>query len=74
MGSGSDVDLVSVVIESSESFDRRNLSWDLSSIPVPAELLVYTKDEWEELQKENGLFIRTLNRETVWIYRDPLFL
>ena len=71
-GVGSDLDLVAVVVESSKPFDRRNISWDLSPIPVPADLLVYTKEEWDRLQKEDGLFARTLNREIVWIFEESL--
>jgi predicted nucleotidyltransferase len=66
-GVGSDLDLVAVVSESSEPFERRNLSWNLQSLPVPAELLVYTEEEWEHLHREHGGVIRSLARETVWV-------
>ena len=67
-GVGSDLDLIAVVAESSEPFERRNLPWNLKPLPVPTELLVYTEKEWKRLQKESGLFARTLKRETVWVY------
>ena len=66
-GVGSDLDLVAVVKESSEPFERRNLSWDLSPLPVPTDLLVYTEKEWKNLQKEGGRFAATLSLETVWV-------
>ena len=69
-GVGSDLDLIAIMANSSEPFERRSLFWELSALPVPAELLVYTEKEWERIQKENGLFIRTLNRETVWVFID----
>jgi len=72
-GVGSDLDLVAVVKESSEPFERRNLSWDMSSLPVPADLLVYTETEWSNLQKKGGRFAATLNRETVWVYKAKEF-
>ena len=65
-GVGSDLDLVAVVEASTESFDRRPLGWDLSPLPVPADLLVYTQAEWNCLMKEDSLFARTLKREAVW--------
>jgi predicted nucleotidyltransferase len=68
-GVGSDLDIVAIVSESPEPFERRNLSWDLQPLPVPAELLVYTKEEWERLHQESGRFIRTLDREIVWVYQ-----
>lgn len=68
-GVGSDLDLVAVVEESPDAFERRNLSWSLTSLPVPADLLVYTRTEWESLEKGGGRFVRALSSETVWIYR-----
>lgn len=68
-GVGSDLDLVAVVDRSSEPFERRCLSWDSTNLPVPAELLVYTADEWETLNRKGGRFIRMLESETVWVYR-----
>ncbi|MFC1534177.1 nucleotidyltransferase domain-containing protein [Thermodesulfobacteriota bacterium] len=53
-GVGSDLDLIAIVVESSEPFERRSLSWDLRKIPVPADLLIYTINEWEKLQKDGG--------------------
>jgi predicted nucleotidyltransferase len=66
-GVGSDLDLVAVVESSAEPFHRRALSWDLLTLPVPAELLVYTRDEWDRMQAEGARFAATLARETVWI-------
>ena len=67
-GVGSDLDLIAIVASASEPFERRNLTWDLTPLPVPADLLVYTEEEWEKLRKKGGKFIRTLDLETVWIY------
>jgi hypothetical protein len=47
--------------------DRRALGWDLSDLPVPAELLVYTRQEWERHQQEGGRFARTLQQEARWL-------
>jgi uncharacterized protein len=68
-GVGSDLDLIAIVTEPPEAFERRNLSWSLTSLPVPSDLLVYTLAEWESLDKKGGRFARTLSRETVWIYK-----
>ncbi len=67
-GVGSDLDLVVIVDHTTEPFERRSLTWDLSPLPVPAELLVYTAAEWQALLEEGGRFARTLERETVWVY------
>ncbi len=67
-GVGSDLDLIAIVIDSEEPFERRSLTWDLNSLPVPAELLVYTLKEWKSLQKETNRFARTLEQETIWLY------
>ena len=66
-GPGSDLDLVAIVSESDRPFIERASEWDLDGIPVPADLLVYTVEEWRRLQAEGGRFARTLAAETVWI-------
>jgi hypothetical protein len=66
-GVGSDLDLIAVVQSSEAPFERRALEWETSSLPVPTELLVYTREEWERLRGEGGRFFRTLARETVWL-------
>jgi uncharacterized protein len=66
-GVGSDLDLVAVVESSPEPFERRALAWDLGPLPVPAEILVYTRDEWERMHREGGRFARTLQSEARWL-------
>lgn len=66
-GVGSDLDLVAIVESAVEPFYRRTLAWDLLDLPVPAELLVYTRREWERMEEEGGRFIQTLSRETAWL-------
>jgi predicted nucleotidyltransferase len=68
-GVGSDLDLVAIVSHASGRFDRRSVTWDLSSLPVPAELLVYTETEWQDLQAIGGRFASTLAAETVWVHK-----
>jgi uncharacterized protein len=66
-GVGSDLDLI-VVVEGSElPFDRRGVSFDKDRLPVPADLLVYTRDEWETLLTSGSRFARTVTREAVWL-------
>lgn len=67
-GVGSDLDLVAVMDRSSEPFERRSLTWDATNLPVPAELVVYTGDEWENLKRKGGRFIRMLERDVVWVF------
>ncbi|MBI3940908.1 MAG: nucleotidyltransferase domain-containing protein [Acidobacteria bacterium] len=67
-GVGSDLDIIAIVQEASEPFERRSRAWDLGSLPVPAEILVYTKKEWERLAAGDGLFSRRMRREVIWIY------
>ena len=67
-GVGSDLDLLVVVSQTQTPFEQRSLSWDLSQLPVPAELLIYSQSEWQQMQREQGKFAQTLVQETVWIY------
>ena len=52
LGVGSDVDVVIVVAASDEPFERRALRWDVTELPVPADVLVYTEHEWESLPQQ----------------------
>jgi hypothetical protein len=67
-GVGSDLDLIAIVKRSSEPFERRSRTWDLHTLPVPAELLIYTLREWQHLRDEAGRFVRMIDREAVWIF------
>lgn len=67
-GVGSDLDLVVIVDATDEPFPRRALVFDTLDLPVPAELLVYTEEEWEALRKEERAFVLRLARETTWVY------
>lgn len=66
-GVGSDLDLIAVVAASGEALERRSLAWDLFSLPVPAEILIYTRAEWEQMKQQGGRFIRTIEREARWL-------
>ncbi len=71
-GPGSDLDLLVIVDHATEPFERRGARWDSTDLPVPAELLVYTTDEWERLP-QRGRFYSTVMREAIWVYvrADP---
>ncbi len=70
-GVGSDLDLLAIVDSSDKAFERRAVDWNLNALPVPAELLVYTRAEWDRLQQEGGRFAATLARETRWLFCRP---
>jgi uncharacterized protein len=66
-GVGSDLDLVIVLESSEQPFERRGIEWDVSELPVPADILVYTQAEWHALSQQRR-FYHTLRREAVWVY------
>lgn len=66
-GVGSDVDLVAIVATSDEPFERRALAFDVSELPVPAEILVYTREEWQRILERGGRFAAMLSSEVVWL-------
>ena len=66
-GVGSDVDLIAIVASSDQPRERRALDWDVTMLPVPADLLVYTDAEWSALLAAGGRFGQMLVRETVWV-------
>ena len=66
-GVGSDLDVVIVLERSELPFERRSLEWDALGLPAPADVLVYTEDEWRRMQEEIG-FARTASHEAVWVH------
>ncbi|MEW5717558.1 MAG: nucleotidyltransferase domain-containing protein [Chloroflexota bacterium] len=65
-GVGSDLDLIVIVDDSAQPFERRARDWDTTELPVPTDVLVYTWQEWESLRQKR--FRQTLANEAVWIY------
>jgi hypothetical protein len=66
-GVGSDLDLVAVVCRAERPFIERARDWPLETLPVDADLLVYTPDELAKLSAGNTRFARVLREETRWI-------
>lgn len=66
-GVGSDLDLLVIVASADQPFGRRPTGWDLTDLPVPAEALIYTEDEWQSLDPRSR-FHRTITQEVVWVY------
>lgn len=62
-GVGSDVDLVIVVASSEEPFTERSRKYDATGLPVPADVVVYTEKEWDELRSRSRAF-----EEVVWVF------
>lgn len=68
-GVGSDLDVVMVVVDSDEPWERRASRWDTTSLPVPVDLIVYTRQEWVDLDRDSR-FGRMLTDETRWVVGD----
>lgn len=68
-GFGSDLDLVAVVADSPRPLAERAGDWKTERLPVPADLLVYTAEEWKSLCRRDNRFARVLATETVWLFR-----
>ncbi len=66
-GVGSDLDLVVVVTDCDEPFERRGASWATEKLPVPADIVVYTETEWKALQRRGTRFARMLGEDAVWM-------
>ena len=66
-GVGSDLDLIAVVTSAGERFDRRALAWDVTALPVPTEILIFTEAEWRDLERQGGRFAEMLACDTVWV-------
>ncbi len=69
-GVGSDLDLIIVLESSPLPFLQRASEWDVTELPVPADVLVYTDEEWQSLPQQ-GRFYKTTRQEAVWVYIRP---
>ncbi len=68
-GVGSDADVLIVVDRAQRPFVERARDWDLSPLPVPADVLVYDPAEWEALASRSGRWAAVLRREVSWVWR-----
>lgn len=68
-GVGSDVDLLILVAASDQPFHQRAMKFDTRVLPVPADVFVYTEEEWRTMEREGRRFQRTVEQEGVWVYR-----
>ena len=66
-GVGSGLDVVVIVSDADAPFERRAAAWDTTSLPVPADVLVYTEDEWSRLN-EGSPMARAMQREVRWVW------
>jgi predicted nucleotidyltransferase len=66
-GVGSDLDVVIVVDRAQAPFYRRAAAFDLDALPVPAEALVYTLEEWNEVLRARTSR-KGIPHEVVWVY------
>ncbi len=54
-GVGSDLDVVVIVADSALPFEQRGTRFDTAELPVPVDLLVYTRDEWQRMVADGRL-------------------
>lgn len=69
-GVGSDLDILIILREARSPFVRRAAEWDTSSLPVAADVMVYSEAEWNSLDPANR-FHSMLKHETLWIVGPP---
>ena len=69
-GVGSDLDVVAILRDSPLPFERRAVDWDVTPLPVPVDLLVYTQPEWQALTASGSRFGRMLAEQIVWVFPD----
>lgn len=65
---GSDADIVVVVSQADAPFSER-AAYALTNCGIGVDMLVYTRAELDGLMAENSRFSRTLEEESVYLYR-----
>jgi hypothetical protein len=66
-GVGSDLDLIVIINDSSIPFEKRPIAWNVDTLPVPTDILIYTTEEWQDMRKKGGRFVDTIEKEAVWL-------
>jgi predicted nucleotidyltransferase len=69
-GVSSDLDLILIVRQSDQPFWQRSLQWDVMNLPLPVDLLVYTREEWQNLVEQRANFAQSVEKEAVWVYQQ----
>lgn len=64
---GSDVDLPVIVTRWEGDALVRAAAFDTTQLPVPADVFVYTVEEWDAMAS-TGRFRRQAERDAVWVY------
>lgn len=65
-GVGSDLDIVIIVERTDKPFEMRASLFDTKELPVPADVLVYTQEEWQNAFDQRS-FSKSLSAEVIWI-------
>ncbi len=65
---GRDLDLVAIVDDDDRPFVERGRTWDLTTLPVPAEILVYTSVEWDRVIARGDRFAVVMSTQVVWLW------
>lgn len=66
-GPGSDVDLLLILREGEGTEEARSSDFDVTELPVPADIIVLTREEWEWMRREDRRFVRVAQEEGVWV-------
>ena len=69
-GVGSDLDVVIVCSKNPTPFGRRPLAYDTGALPVPADVFVYTEDEFARLPKNTTGMQAHVATGTRWVWRE----
>jgi uncharacterized protein len=67
-GVTSDLDILLILDQSPLDFHQRAASWDATSFPVPADVLIYTVEEWKAMERRGDRFYRMIKEEVVWVF------
>jgi hypothetical protein len=63
-GTGSDLDIIMIVDTSELPFQQRPRQCDTTDLPVPADVVIYTRDEWKKMQGTR--FYEMILHDAVW--------
>lgn len=67
-GVGSDLDVLIIVSDTDLPFERRNVRYAPLGLPVPCDVMTYTRDEWAQMVQEKRGAAAPAAGATLWLF------
>lgn len=71
-GVGSDLDVLILIEDSQVRLYERSRAFDLTELPVPTDIIIYTLPEWDSMARAGQPFWRKVSAEIIWVFSKTI--